>query len=79
MAAMNELDREMELADRAEKRDDAMQRRQMLQKQKQAKAPARKVQPSLGLRQHAHPAVLLSQMGGRHQSDRCASDILLWQ
>ena len=45
--AMNELDREMELAERAERRDDLMQRRQLLQKQRQAerrqKDSARKV------------------------------------
>ena len=47
LTAMNELDREMELAERAERRDDLMQRRQLLQKQRQAerrqREPARKV------------------------------------
>lgn len=47
LTAMNELEREMELAERAERRDDLIQRRQLLQTQRQAdrrqKAPARKV------------------------------------
>lgn len=44
---MTELEREMELADRGEKRDDLLERRKLLQKQRQAerkqKPPARKV------------------------------------
>lgn len=48
--AMNELEREMELAERAERRDDLMQRRQLLQKQRQAerqqREPARKARPA---------------------------------
>jgi hypothetical protein len=51
LMAMNELEREMELAERAERRDDLMQRRQLLQKQRQAerrqKESSRKVRPQV--------------------------------
>lgn len=50
LAAMSELDRELELAERGEKRDDMLERRKLLQKQRQAerkqKPAARKARPA---------------------------------